>query len=182
LTEVQGMTTYSILELPEYPGPFNHRAMKSILTLLLFCIAFIADAQKQKVALEDDTILVNGVPYAILEKSAGMTFNFTVKSLEGKELIYFQFLEFNNPQAAVPGNPKGRVTYFEVTFFHDKQKCEVDATGGKKSVAKLIVANDLIKDNAVNQEGEDKLVMISGMKFSEEKKASQGTTIIINTR
>lgn len=152
------------------------------LSILLFGLNSISFAQKQKVTLEEDTIKVNGVSYAILDKSAGLGFDFKVKSLEGKDLFFLKFLDFNNPSRITSGNPKGRVTYFEATFFNDGKKCEVDATGGKKSVAKMIVENELILNNAVNEQAENTFVLINGMKFSEERNNMNNGNVIIIQR
>lgn len=152
--------------------------MKQFTLLLFILTSFMAFSQK--VTIDEDTIKVDGKPYAILEKSSGLGFDFTVKSMAGTELFFMQFLDFNNPSKVNSSNKTGRVTYFEITFFNDKQKCEVDNTGGKKSVAKFIVEKNLVVDGAVNQEAENKLVLINGMKFSEERKSLGGTTIIIN--
>jgi hypothetical protein len=93
-----------------------------------------------------------------------------------------KFLDFNNPSRITSGNPKGRVTYFEATFFNDGKKCEVDATGGKKSVAKMIVENELILNNAVNEQAENTFVLINGMKFSEERNNMNNGNVIIIQR
>jgi hypothetical protein len=154
--------------------------MKNLVLLLFVLITSATFAQKQKVTVDDDTVKVDGVPYCLLVKGPGMSYDFTVKSLTGEELMFMQFLEFNNPNKVNNSNPKGRVTYFEVTFFNDSRKCEVDAPGGKKFVAKIIVDNKLIKDNAIDPAAENKFILINGFKYSEEKKTLGGTVIIIN--
>jgi hypothetical protein len=157
--------------------------MKRLVLLLAITLSATAFGQKQKITVDDDTVKVDGIAYCILDKSPGLGFDFTVKSLEGTELFFMQFLEFNNPTKISNSNKSGRVTYFEVTFFNDKQKCEVDSEGGKKSVAKWIVQNNLVQDGAVNQEAENKVVLINGMKFTQERQSlGGGTTVIINNR
>ena len=152
--------------------------MKQFTLLLFILTSFMAFSQK--VTIDEDTIKVDGKPYAIFEKSKGLGFDFTIKSMAGTELFFMQFLEFNNPSKVTSSNPKGRVAYFEITFFNDKQKCEMDGSLTKKAIAKFIVEKNLVVDGAVNQEAENKLVLINGMKFSEERKSLGGTTIIIN--
>lgn len=153
--------------------------MKKILFLLLCLPALLASAQKKKITVDDDTIKVNGIPYGVIEKKSGLGFDFKIKSLQGKELIYFQFLEFNNPSKANASNPQGRVTYFEVTFMNDGQKCEVECPGTKKGVAKIVAENDLLKGNEANVDSEKSFVLINGMKFSEEKQQVNGPKVII---
>jgi hypothetical protein len=153
-----------------------------ILALAVLCMKVNAFAQKQKITVDDDTIKVNGISYAVIEKKSGLAFDFRIKSLQGKDLINFQFQEFNNPNKANQSNPKGRVTYFEVSFMNDGQKCEVQSVGSKKGVAKMVVENNLIKNNEVDTEGENSFVMINGMKFSQEKRDLNGPKVIIIER
>lgn len=155
--------------------------MKQLLLITFIGISICSLAQKQKVTVEEDTVKVDGVALCILEKQGNGQFNFMAKSMEGKDLMHWQFLEFNNPNKVNNSNPKGRVTYFQVTFFNDQQQCEISpGFGTKKSIAKAIVESDLVKDGAINQEAENKFVLVNGMKFSEEKKSVGGTVIIIN--
>ena len=154
--------------------------MKQFLLLVLLSISVVTTAQKQKVSLEEDTIMVDEKPYAILEKKRGLTMAFTLKSLTGTELGYFNLQEFNDPKAANNANSNGRVTYFEVTFFNDSRQCEINIPATKKSVAKEIVENGLVKENAIDVEAESKFILINGSKFTERRKALGGTVIIIN--
>lgn len=142
--------------------------MKSFVFIVCLFVAVASNAQK--VTFNEDTVLVDGVSQFILLKGKGMSFDFTVKNLKGEDLFFMQFLEFNNPNKINNANPKGRVTYFEFTFFNDKQKCEHLGASTKKGIAKLIVEQNLVKDQQVNQEAENKFVLINGMKFSEEKR------------
>ncbi len=156
--------------------------MKTLLISISILCTQVSFAQKQKITLDDDTIKVNGISYALIEKSSGMSFNFRIKSLEGKDLINFQFQEYNNPNKVQSSNPKGRVTYYEVSFLNDGQKCETSSPGTKKGVAKMVVENNLVKEKEVNYEGENSFVMINGMKFSEERNRLNGPNVIIIER
>lgn len=151
----------------------------SFLFFLFLLAGFSAYAQKQKVTVDDDTIKVDGHNYAIIEKKSGLAFDFTIKSLDGKEQIFFKMLEYNDPQEVNSGNPKGRVTYFEVTFLNSGNKCEVMCPGTKKGTAKIVVENALIKDNAVDPDAEKKFILINGTKYSERRKALERPDIII---
>lgn len=154
--------------------------MKQILLIIFLSISAITFAQKQKISLEEDTIMVDSKPYAILEKKRGLTMSFTLKSLSGTELGFFNLQEFNDPKEASNANSNGRVTYFEVTFFNDSRQCEINIPATKKSVAKEIVENNLVKENAIDTEAESRFILINGMKFTERRKALGGTVIIIN--
>ncbi|HET6993184.1 MAG TPA: hypothetical protein VFJ43_17755, partial [Bacteroidia bacterium] len=151
----------------------------SFLFLLFLVAGFSAHAQKQKVTVDDDTIKVDGNKYAVIEKKNGLITDYTIKSLDGKEQIFFKFLEFNDPNAVNSGNPQGRVTYFEVTFLNSGGKCEVSCPATKKAVAKTIVENNLIKNNAVDADAEKNFILINGAKYSERKKELAGPKVII---
>ncbi len=158
--------------------------MKNWLLLALLLSAFSAFSQKKKVTVDGDTIRINGESYAIIEKKGFAAPTYTIKSMNGTPLMNWQFQDFNDPREANNSNPNGRVTYFQVTFFQDKQQCEVKPTmATEKGVAKCIVENELIKDGAIDQEVENNFVLINGMKFSRQQQSSgNGTTIIINNR
>lgn len=159
--------------------------MKNLLLLALMTItSSLAFSQKKKVEIEGDTIKVNGESYALIFKKTPAAPVYTIKSLAGTPLMNWQFLDFNDPREANNSNPKGRVTYFQVTFYNDKQQCEINPNmANYKSVAKCIVENELIKDGAIDQEAENNFVLVNGKKFSEQQQSSGGgSTIIINNR
>lgn len=150
----------------------------ALIAVLLFS-AFAAQAEKQKITFNEDTVLVDGVRYCILERKSGPSGDYVVKSLDGKEQIYLKLLDYNDPSKVNQSNPTGRETYFEVTFLGSEQKCEVDAPGGKKWTAKIIVDNQLLKGNEVDAAAEKKFILINGTKFSERKRALGGPDVII---
>jgi hypothetical protein len=154
--------------------------MRSFLLLTALVISFASFSQKQKVDVDDDIITVDGVPYAKITKSGRPAQDFVISSLDGTELVYMQFQEYNHSSKVTTGNPNGRQTYLICTFMNDKKQCEINPMLTKKGVAKFIVDYDLVKDNAVVQEQEDKMVLIYGSKFTEERNRLGGTTIIIN--
>jgi hypothetical protein len=152
---------------------FIFLAVLSLLTVVS------ANAQKQKITFDEDTILVDGVRYGILERKSGPSGDHVVKSLDGKEQIYLKLLDFYDPAKVSSSNPNGRETYFEVTFLNSGAKCEVDAPGGKKWTAKIIVENQLLKGNEVDADAEKKFILINGTKFTERKNALGGPKVII---
>lgn len=155
--------------------------MKRLLLILILAVSSAAIAQKQKVTVEDDIIYVDGVEYAKMEKKGASAPTYTIKTLTGTPIMSWQFYDFNDPKEVQTGNPEGRVTYFQVTFFGDKQQCEINPSmATQKGVAKCIVENELLKDGVIDQEAENNFVLINGMKFTQQKQSSGGTTIIIN--
>lgn len=157
--------------------------MKKLLPFLLLLLVSPVFAQKQKVDFDNDTIFVNKAPYATLIKSAGTTgSDLSLRTLDGKEQIFFKFLEYSHPSKANSGNPTGRIIYFEVTFFNDGQKCEIRHYASKKKLAEFIVENGLISGNTVDAEAEKRFVMVNGKTFSAERdRLMAPDVIIINT-
>lgn len=145
--------------------------MKKLLLLaFIFCASSLAFSQKKKVDIDGDTIKVDGASYAIIHKKGAGAPVYTIRSMNGTALMHWQFLDFNDPNEVSKSNSSGRVTYFQVTFYNDKQQCEVRPNmATQKSVAKFIVENELIKDGAIDQEMENNFVLIHGMKFSDQK-------------
>lgn len=158
--------------------------MKSFLLLLALAASSTIFAQKRSVDIDGDTIRVNDLPYAIIEKKGAAAPVYTIKSMDGKLLMNWQFLDFNDRREVNNSNPNGRVVYYQVTFFNDQQQCEIQPRMvTQKGVAKCIVENELIKDGAIDQASENNFVLVNGKKFSEQKQSSGGgTTVIINNR
>jgi hypothetical protein len=153
--------------------------MKKLFSLLLLVVASFS-VSAQKVSYDDDTIYVDKTPYAVLEKSGGsLSSDMSLKSLDGKEQVYFKFLEYNDRQKINSSNPQGRIIYFEVTFFGDGQKCEIRHYASKKKLAELIVENKLLNGNAVDADSEKRFVTINGKTFSEQRDRDAADIIII---
>jgi hypothetical protein len=151
-----------------------------LLTVLFLIVTSTIKAQKQKITVDNDTIKVDGTAYGIIEKKNALQSDYTVKSLDGKEQIFFKYQEFNDPAKADNyGNPQGKVTYFEVTFLNSGGKCEMDIAATKKGVAKVVVENHLLKGNEVDSDAEKKLILINGSKFSERQNALNAPKVII---
>ncbi len=152
--------------------------MKNTFLLLLFtCISTLSVfSQKDKINIKKNLVTVNDVPVFNLDVT-GNAQAIQLTNLDGKELAYFQLQDFYDSQEITGGNPKGRVIYYEVTFMNDQQQCEFQAPGMRKQLAKFILENKLVVDGEINQEAENRLVLIHGKKFSERKRNS--TTIII---
>src|SRR4051812_33039433 len=148
-------------------------------TLLFLVTGFSAYAEKQKVTVDGDTILVNDKPYGIIEKERGADMGFTVRSMDGKEQINFKQFQFNDPTEINSANPKGTVSYFAVTFMVSGNKCEIRAVATKKNMAKAIVDNNLLTPTGVDAEAERRYILLNGSKYSERQKALGAPTIII---
>lgn len=144
-----------------------------VFTLLIVPFSF---SQKDKIKIEKDIVYQNDAPVFKLDMVTMN--NIKLKSLDNKELAYFKCLDYYDSKAVSSGNPKGRIVYFDVTFFNQgNQKCEIPCDGMKKWLARYILEHQLMEGNELNQAAVDRFVAIHGTKFSEDKNRS--TTIII---
>ena len=155
--------------------------MKKYLVLfLVFAATQAVFSQKAKITFNGDTAVVDGKPFVILAKKGGLSADLKVKSLNGTALINFNFQEYDNPNKINSGNPKGRVTYFEITFLDATGgKCEADVFSSKKAITKLLLEEELIAGNELNPTSVKNFIAIRGTKFSEEKAALNGPKVII---
>ena len=102
----------------------------------------------------------------------------------------FVYQRYNHPSKISDANKDGSEVWIEVTFLGTGNKCEIQPLGmGSKMIARQIVDNHLIADDAVVAENESVYVTIFGTRFSQERNALFGNNggngtinININTR
>jgi hypothetical protein len=153
--------------------------MKTILIsiALLCCISFSSLSQEQKVTVKKEQVSLNDTP---VFKMVSTTYPdaYTIYNLNDEKLIYFNAFFYNSAKQITPGNPQGRIGYFDITFFNDDMdKCEIRIVGAKKALAEHIISGELIKEGKLDDTAVKQFCRINGMKFSEEQKK---TTIIID--
>ena len=108
--------------------------MKNILLVLIIALSFVSTsiAQKEKVTINKNVVLVNDVPVFELDVTDNGN-AVKLSNLAGKELAYFQGLDFYDSAEITSANPKGRVIYYEITFMNDKRQCEAHIPGMRKA-------------------------------------------------
>lgn len=156
--------------------------MKSLLTLNFMFFFFTCGvfAQKQKVDVKKDVVSVDGIPVFTMV-STTYPDAYTLYNFSKEKLAVFNAQFYSDAQQITPGNPQGRVGYFDVTFFNESMdKCEIRIVGFKKQLAQLIVAEELIKDGKLNDIAVKQFCRVNGMKFSEARKQNTPTIIINN--
>lgn len=144
--------------------------------LLIFSLNNISYAQK--VTVKDDIVSVDGTPVFSLV-SVKYPDGFTLFNLNNEKLAVFNAQFYTDSKQITPGNPQGRIGYFDITFLNQNlDKCEIRIVGFKKQLAQLIISEGLVKDGKLDETAVKQFCRINGMKFSEDRKNS-GTTIII---
>lgn len=155
--------------------------MKVLLTIgiLLLLSRINSFSQEQKVIIKKDLVSVNDtVVFKLI--STKYPDAYTLYNLNNEKLAVFNAQFYSDSKQITPGNPQGRIGYFDITFFNeDMDKCEIRIVGAKKQLGQLIISEELVKDGKLNETAVKQFCRINGMKFSEDRKNS-GTTIIIN--
>lgn len=155
--------------------------MKVLLTIgiLLLLSRINSFSQEQKVIIKKDLVSVNDtVVFKLI--STKYPDAYTLYNLNNEKLAVFNTQFYSDSKQITPGNPQGRIGYFDITFFNeDMDKCEIRIVGAKKQLGQLIISEELVKDGKLNETAVKQFCRINGMKFSEDRKNS-GTTIIIN--
>lgn len=137
--------------------------------LLLFCICN-SFSQEQKITVKKDWVSVND---AIVFKMVSTAYPdaYTLYDLNNGKLAVFNAQFYSDPKQITPGNPEGRIGYFDITFFNgDMDKCEIRIVGAKKQLAQLIISEGLVKNGKLDETAVKQFCRIHGMKFSEDRK------------
>ncbi len=126
--------------------------MKKLL-ILLALLPFTINAQE--ITLEHDTIYKDKVAYGLVTKTGKMgNAIYSVKTLTNVEIAVVKF----DDATQAPGETNGyhRFTFLGTgAFGHFYPGMNI-----AKGIAKVVVENDLIKDNAVNPEGEKRFLAL----------------------
>ena len=152
--------------------------MRSLLLTLLFFM--FVSVHAQKVDVDDGIVTVDGTPYCKLEKKdckLGLC-DFSVQTLEGTEVAFIKWREYNDKDKRQQSNPNGRILFYDWTFLGSGAKCETDQVS-QKNVAKILVDGPLFKDSVLNADGEKKIILVHGMRHSDRMKVLNATIIII---
>ena len=163
----------------------NLISMKNILfTAILFLGIHSMNAKdKTDIDIKDDSVLVDGKASFIFEKIKYMpgTFNYYVQDLTGKKLAFLKFYDYYDYKEISNANPKGRVTYYEVTFLESGQKAEIPAFARQVKMAEVLVKQQLIQNGTITKESEQEFILVNGMPYSKKRSEMDGgNTIIIN--
>ena len=152
---------------------------KQVTTILLLFFTFNLFSQEQKVTVKKDLVSVDGSAVFTLV-ATNYPDAYTLYNLNNEKLAVFSSQFYSDSKQITPGNPQGRIGYFDITFFNaDMNKCEIRIVGAKKQLAQLIISENLVKEGELDETAVKQFCRIHGMKFSEDRKNS-GTTIIIN--
>ena len=149
--------------------------MKQLVTALILMASLATFAQKEKTDLDYDKktgiVSVNEAPVFKVDEEKSNTEpggkDYTIKSLDGKNLILLVIHSYKDWHEVSKYNPDGRVNYYTVRFFDEKKStCEIGYDFFKKEMKKIHTA-DLIKDGKLDDSAVEIFVMKNGTKFSD---------------
>lgn len=139
--------------------------MIRIVTVLILSLCFTSVfAQKVKVKVKNDILLVNDVKTAKIEGTKnkellGLVKDFTISNMEGKELFTAVYSDL------FPESPSDNSSYhFEFNFpsLDKKAYFKISKLGVAKSLGNLIGKNHLIKNGEVNPKALETLIAKKG--------------------
>lgn len=138
--------------------------MKKLLFVALL-LPFCAFAQKTK--LDKDTIYKGNVPYALLIKTGGLEAVYSIRTLTNIEIAV---AKFDGDATDASGREYCRVTFMgSGAIGHVPHSLSMG-----KTLAQAVVENDLIKENAVNPEGEKRFLALNPSRIKTQP------TVIVN--
>lgn len=171
-----------------------------LLPLFIFILSFSGvSQQKQKVQYDRERqyILLDGQDYVKMIKSPvskiKLINNFSIRNKEDKELIQFKYEPYqvwvNRKQIDQPA--------YRITFINSGESVYMKKIFGERGVMKLLTKNELIKNNKIDPDSENRFIAINSAldieiegneimrdgsaiaKFSEKKmKAEDGTDLL----
>jgi hypothetical protein len=176
------------------------RSSLLLLPLFIFILSFSGvSQQKQKVQYDRERqyILLDGQDYVKMIKSPvpkiKLINNFSIRNKEDKELIHFKYEPYqvwvNRKQIDQPA--------YRITFINSGESVYMKKIFGERGVMKLLTKNELIQNNKIDPDSENRFIAINSAldieiegneimrdgsaiaKFSEKKmKAEDGTDLL----
>lgn len=159
--------------------------MKKLIVLIVLFLGFFNSFSQEKAEFEFDkktnTALENGKAIYTVEKTGGFgSGEFSVKNIEGKELIYIRFSKFKDEKEIKSSNPEGNVSFSEFVFSNSSSTAEMSTLLSSKNFAKIIYENKLIVNGQLDPSAEERFIKIKGNDFSKRRDAGSNKVIIID--
>lgn len=124
--------------------------MKLFLILLFLGMTGISQAQKAKIKIDGDIVLVNGEPAFILE-SPILSATYNLYNMQHELLAVFSETSGTQKTQTSNGMQYQQISYLSVTFRNEEQsKCETGTFPVKKLMAMMIVKNGLVENGELN--------------------------------
>tara|TARA_B110000285_G_scaffold204550_1_gene241578 strand:+ start:129 stop:890 length:762 start_codon:yes stop_codon:yes gene_type:complete len=153
------------------------KALKLLLLFIICSLSFKGFSQKnrkQKVDYDKERqyILVDGNYYAKMEKQnynkIGLIKNYSIRNKEDKELIFFKYSPYQdwNRERTQKVNKEA----YTITFINGGGNVYMKKNFGEKGVMKLITKNNLIQNDKIDSESENRFIAINNGRKGTDKK------------
>ena len=140
--------------------------MKLFIFILFLGVAGISQAQKAKIKIDGDVVLVNGEPSFILE-SPVLSSSYNVYNMQNELLAVFKETSSFRQIKTSTGVQTQHFSYLAVTFSNEEQsRCETSTYAVKKLMAMMIVKNGLIENGELNNDNVHRFCEERGFYFS----------------
>ena len=90
---------------------------RQLITISILFFTFNLFSQEQKVTVKKDLVSVNDSAVFILI-STNYPDAYTLYNLNNEKLAVFNAQFYSDSRQITPGNPQGRIGYFDITFFN----------------------------------------------------------------
>lgn len=137
------------------------KTVTKIFCTLMMCVFAANTLLAQKVEYEDNTILVDGKPYAMMKKKnvGPLRNDFIVSSLSGTELIYFKSLIRDWTGSGFKYGAYQEL-YYEANFTASGSQATLKHYGAK-GFANLVVENNLVNGDVIDFEAERRFIQLN---------------------
>ena len=145
--------------------------MKLFIFILFLGIAGISQAQKAKIKIDGDIVLVDNIPvFQLVEK--GFPKSYTLYNMQNVQLATFESNFISELERQNDGSFKDVNTYYFLVRFNDAEKssCEMSSFGIKKQFANFILTNFWVQNGELNEPVIKKFCQEAGFPYSNPRK------------
>jgi hypothetical protein len=145
--------------------------MKLFIFILFLGITGISQAQKAKIKIDGDIVLVDNTPVFQLEEK-GFPKSFTLYSMQNVQLATFETNFISKMVRQSDGSYKDVRNYYFLVKFNDSEQssCEMSSFGIKKQFANFILTNLWVQNGELNEPVIKKFCQEAGFSYSNPRK------------
>ena len=145
--------------------------MKLFIFILFLGITGISQAQKAKIKIDGDIVLVDNTPVFQLEEK-GFPKSYTLYNMQNVPLATFETNFISEMLRQNDGSFKSVRKYYFIVKFNDSEQstCEMSSFGIKKQFANFILTNFWVQNGELNEPVIKKFCQEAGFPYSNPRK------------
>jgi len=145
--------------------------MKLFIFILFLGVTGISQAQKAKIKIDGDIVLVDNTPVFQLEEK-GFPKSYTLYSMQNVQLATFETNFISEMLRQNDGSFKSVRKYYFIVKFNDSEQstCEMSSFGIKKQFANFILTNFWVQNGELNEPVIKKFCQEAGFPYSNPRK------------